>query len=107
MQVNRISRAKQFLPFDALKGLQEALREKEIEYEERKELSEETLNELDKIFNRIEIGSNVIIKFYKNRIYKEISGIVSNIDYNKKKIQINKNMNINICDIINIVIKEN
>ncbi len=35
MQVNRISRAKQFLPFDALKGLQEALKEKEIEYEER------------------------------------------------------------------------
>ena len=49
MQVNRISRAKQFLPFDALKGLQEALKEKEIEYEERKELSEETLNDLDTI----------------------------------------------------------
>ena len=40
MQINRIARAKQFLPFDALKGLQEALKEKEIEYEERKELIE-------------------------------------------------------------------
>ena len=35
-----VSRAKQFLPFDALKGLQEALREKEIEHEEKIELSE-------------------------------------------------------------------
>ena len=35
MQVNRIARAKQFLPFDALKGLKEALRKKEIEYEEK------------------------------------------------------------------------
>ena len=45
MQINRIARAKQFLPFDALKGLQEALKEKEIEYEERKELSEDSLYE--------------------------------------------------------------
>ena len=29
--MNRTSRAKQFLPFDALVGFQEALREKEIE----------------------------------------------------------------------------
>ena len=35
---NRVARAKQFLPFDALKGLQEALREKEVEYEEKKDL---------------------------------------------------------------------
>ena len=47
MQVNRIARAKQFLPFDALKGLQEALREKEIEYEAKKDLSEDTLHELN------------------------------------------------------------
>ena len=32
MQFSRTNRAKQFLPFDALKGLQEALREKEIQY---------------------------------------------------------------------------
>ena len=104
MQINRIARAKQFLPFDALKGLQEALKEKEIEYEERKELSEDSLYELDKIFNKIEIGNSIIIKFYKNRVYKEINGTVTNIDYNKKKIQINKTQNINISDIIKILI---
>ena len=38
MAVNRVSRAKQFLPFDALKGFQEALREKEVEYEEYMDL---------------------------------------------------------------------
>ena len=104
MQINRIARAKQFLPFDALKGLQEALKEKEIEYEERKELSEDSLYELDKIFNKIEIGNTIIIKFYKNRVYKEINGTVTSIDYNKKKIQINKTQNINISDIIKILI---
>ena len=104
MQINRMARAKQFLPFDALKGFQEALREKEIEYEERKELSEETLNDLDNILNRIEIGSIVKIKYYKNRKYNEIQGTVTKIDYIKKKIQIENENNINIADIINLAI---
>ncbi len=102
--MNKVARAKQFLPFDALKGLQEALREKEIEYEEKRELAEDTLNELNNKFNQIENGSYVTIKFYKNGKYSEIKGSVTNIDYVKKKIQINKEYNINICDIVNILI---
>ena len=104
MVVNKILRAKQFLPFDALKGLQEALREKEREYEEKKDLSEDTLNELNNKFNQIDNGSLVKITFYKNGKYSEIKGRVTNIDYVKKKIQINKEYNINICDIVNILI---
>lgn len=104
MAANRSDRAKQFLPFDALKGLQEALREKEIEYEERRELSEESLIELEKEFHKVEIGSKVTIKFYKNKEYKKIMGRITSIDYIKKKIQIDKSENINICDIIKILI---
>ena len=104
MVVNRIARTKQFLPFDALKGLQEALREKEIEYEEKKELSEETLAELNNVFNKIEKGSFVKIRYYRNGRYKEIEGIVTYIDYIKRKIQIDKIENINICDIIDILV---
>ena len=101
---NRIARAKQFLPFDALKGLQEALREKEIEYEEKKELSEDTLAELNNKFNQIEKGSFVKIRYYRNGRYSEIKGIVTYIDYIKRKIQIDKIININICDIIDILV---
>ena len=102
--MNKVARAKQFLPFDALKGLQEALREKEIEYEEQKDLSEDTLNELNNKFNQIDNGSFVKITFYKNGKYSEIRGRVTNIEYIKKKIQINKEYNINICDIVSILI---
>lgn len=105
MQVNRTARAKQFLPFDALKGLQEALREKEIEYEEKKELSEETLSELDDILNRLEIGDNVTIKYYKNKRYVETFGTITKIDSIKKKIQVNKDNSINISDIVKLDIK--
>lgn len=99
----KTARAKQFLPFDALKGLQEALREKEIEYEERKELSEETLNDLDTILNRIEIGNIISIKYYKNRRYSEMNGTVTKIDFIKKKIQIENNINISIAEIVEII----
>lgn len=99
---SKADRAKQFLPFDALKGLQEALREKEIEHEDKRELSEESLMELEKQFNKIEKGSKVNIKYYKNKKYIVITGIVTNIDYIKKKIQINKSENINMCDILDI-----
>ena len=101
---NRVARAKQFLPFDALKGLQEALREKEVEYEEKKDLSEDTLNNLNDKFNQLDNGSFVKITFYKNGKYSEIKGRVTNIDYIKKKIQINKEYNINNCDIVSILI---
>ena len=102
--MNKVARAKQFLPFDALKGLQEALREKEIEYEEQKDLSEDTLNDLNNKFNQIEIGSFVKITFYKNGKYSELEGKVTNIDCIKKKIQLDKEYNINICNIVSILI---
>lgn len=101
---NRENRAKQFMPFDALKGLQEALREKEIEYEEKIELSEDSIVELENKFNRIENGSYVTIKYYKNRKYINSSGIVTKIDLIRKKIELNKKESINICDILNIYI---
>ena len=102
--MNKVARAKQSLPFDALKGLQEALREKEVEYEEKKELSEDTLNDLNDKFNQLDNGSLVRITFYKNGKYSEIKGRVTNIDYIKKRIQMNKTGNVNICDIIDIYI---
>ena len=45
MAISKLDRAKQFLPFDALSGFREALREKEIEYEEKIELTEQTITD--------------------------------------------------------------
>ena len=64
MGISRENRARQFLPFDALKGLQEALREKEIELDERKELSEESIEELSNNLQLIERGDNVRLTYY-------------------------------------------
>jgi len=102
--VNRVDRAKLFMSFDALKGLQEALKEKEREVEERKELSEESLMQLQEKLNKIDIGSNVKISYYKNNKYIDITGTVSKIDYLKKKIIIDREVKINLSDIIELVV---
>ncbi|MDO5555239.1 MAG: YolD-like family protein [Clostridia bacterium] len=99
--MNREDRAKQFMAFDALKGLQEELRKKEIEYEEKRDLSDSTLEELGNKLNALEKGTYTRIKYYRNKQYIEISGTVTNIDYNKRKIKIDET-NINICDILEI-----
>lgn len=99
--MDRKDRAKQFMPFDALKGLKDALSEKENEYEERKELSEDKLKELENEFNKIDIGSKIKIKYYKNKQYVEIAGVVTKIDYIKKKIGVDEVL-INLSDILSI-----
>ena len=100
--MNKADRAKQFMPFDALKGLQEALRAKEIEYEEKRDLCEDSYIELQDEINKIEKGCEIKIRYYKNKKYVDILGVVTDMDYIKKKIQIDEYYNINICDIIKI-----
>ncbi len=100
--VNNLERAKQFLPFDAVKGLQEALRKKEIEHEERIDLAEEALENLEEEFNKIEIGRKVKIKYYKDGKYVVVEGNVSKINNLKKKLEVDFESKINYSDIAKI-----
>ena len=104
MAISRNDRAKQFLPFDALKGFKEALKEKEdeIEYVDKKELSEERLNELSEKLNTIEVGNSINIVYYIGNKYKKINGKVKDIDAVNKKIVLYENININFGDILEI-----
>lgn len=104
MGVNKLDRAKQFLPFDALKGFKEALIEKEKIFVERIELSEESSEQLSKKINNINKGNYVKIKHYCNRQYIDTKGIVKIIDAIRKKIFLKDNVCINIDDILDIEI---
>ena len=101
--VNRQERAKQFMAFDALKGLQEELRKKEIEYEQKKEISEWVLEELEDEFRKINVGEKVQVKYYKDGKYKNIVGIVKKINYVEKEIKINEEI-ISVNDVIDLTI---
>lgn len=76
--MNRVDRAKQFLPFDALKGLQEELRLREERRSrvEKKELGEEELMELSQAIMKVGKGERIEIIFYYNGHYISAEDIV-------------------------------
>ena len=76
MRMPRINRAAQFAPFDALKGLQEALRVKEFEHDKiaKSELSEEQAKEISEILLHYNVGDILEIVYYDNGYNKVIIG---------------------------------
>jgi hypothetical protein len=74
-------RARQFLPFDALKGLQEELRRREENYgkEIKREISEEKEEKISNIMQQLEIGSMVRAEYYKNGYYEIVYGAVKKL----------------------------
>ncbi|MBO5394660.1 MAG: YolD-like family protein [Clostridia bacterium] len=74
--MSRQDRAKQFAPFDALKGLQDALRIKEFEHErvQRGEIQEEKANEISRTLISLEKNSRVKATYYSDGHYFDIVG---------------------------------
>jgi len=85
-----LDRAKIFLPFDALKGLREALKEKERVLVDRKILSIEEKEKISKKLMQIVKGMIIKVVYFENNEYIELEGIVSKIDFIYKKIIIVK-----------------
>lgn len=79
-KMNTADRAKQFLPFDALKGFREALQEKERIVVPKKELSEEEKEELDLSFRLVCRGDIIRVVYYHNGEYVEQTGMVAKIE---------------------------
>ena len=63
MDVGR--RAKQFAPFAALRGLDETIRQQEIIYEPKRDLSEEKKNELDMKLRILAYGMKIQATYFK------------------------------------------
>lgn len=88
------NRAKIFLPFDALNGLNESLRRVEEEHE-NKYLNKETI--ISKI-KKLNIYDRVEISYFHDFEYINLIGEVRNINMNKKIIRISNSI-INFDDI--------
>ena len=81
-------RAAQFLPFQAVKGLDEALLAKEKIVVPKIELSEEMYEELDKKMHKIKKGRIITcIYFYKGE-YLKVTGMVARFDEIARVLQI-------------------
>lgn len=64
--MTRQERAKQFAPFDAMKGLQEALRDREERHDrvQKRELSEEAQKNISDVLRRLCRGMKVDVTYY-------------------------------------------
>ena len=99
--MREVDRAKLFLPFDALKGLQQELRKQEKIKEDKLILSDDVNDNLNEVFNNLVAGDNVLVKYYYNLEYIESSGTIKKIDYSSRNIYLMSSI-INIDDIVDI-----
>lgn len=81
--MTREQRAKQFMPFDAMKGLQEALRDREERHSrvERHGISEEEQEALSNVLSRLSKGDKIRISYYSHFHDVEKTGTVTAINY--------------------------
>ncbi len=89
--MTRAERAKQFAPFDAMKGLQEALRDREERHSrtERHEISDEQIEKNCAVIVKLEKGSAVCVEHYSNFHDIESKGIISEISTAFKYLKLN------------------
>lgn len=82
------NRAKQFMPFAALKGYEEALRAKEKIVVEKIELSEEKKAELDYKIQQIHKNDIITVVYFSKEEYIKIEGMVSRLDTDARILKI-------------------
>lgn len=79
-KMSREERAKQFMPFAALKGYPDALRKKEKIVVPQMELSEEYQEELDRKLRQVHKNDIITVVYYCKNEYLKLTGMVSRID---------------------------
>lgn len=94
-------RAKQFMPFSALRGLSEALAQRERIVVARPTLSEDRLAELDDTLHSLAIGMIVKVIYFSQDEYIQITGMFAGINEHSRLLRV-VNTSIPFSDIIEI-----
>lgn len=83
-------RAKQFVPFDALKGLKEAIAQKEHTPTPRRELSEDAIAEINTRLSDLKPGQLVTMVYYCDYMQEihQLTGTVSKVDGYRKTLEV-------------------
>lgn len=105
-KMGRAERAKQFMPFAALKGYYEALRKKEKIVVEKKELAEEYMAELDLELRQVKRNDIITVVYFCKNEYLQVTGKVTKIDKVYRVLKV-VNTRINFDDLYSIVREEN
>ena len=79
-RMSRLQRAKQFMPFAALKGFEALLAAVARPKEAWVELSEDQIDELNTVLQSVRCGEWVRIVYYNKQKYTELIGVVDMIN---------------------------
>ncbi len=94
-------RAGQFMPFAALKGFYDLIKEKERVIVPKHEIAEDKAEELSDKMKSVEIGMMIKVVYYSDGEYVSAEGIVTKIDLVFRKLTVVKT-EINLDDIWDI-----
>lgn len=94
-------RAKQFMPFAALRGLPDALTKKEKVLVPKIDLSPEMAEELDRQMHLLAKGKMATVVYFHKGEYIKITGLVARIDETGRLLQI-VNTKIAFADILQV-----
>lgn len=97
----RADRAQQFMPFAALKGYYELVRQRERVVEPRHELTEEEAVALSQKIARIRRGMLITAVHYDGEAYVHTTGVVANVDVPFRTITVVK-QTIAFADLVDI-----
>lgn len=100
-KMSQAERAKQFMPFDPLKGFREALREKERIIVPKMELSDERKEELDRKLQMLQVKDMVTVVYFQRDEYVKVTGMVARIDLTSRILKV-VNCKISFDDIADI-----
>lgn len=105
--MTRKERAKQFMPFDAMKGLKEALRQREERHSRtpKREISPEDEEHISKVLSDVRKGMRVLAEFWYAFHDVSLEGTVTAINYTYKFLKLD-DRKINFDDIYKISITE-
>lgn len=100
-KMSREDRAKQFMPFAALRGYEEALRRKEKTVAAKTEVSEEYAELLDRKLRQIRKNDIITVIFFHRNEYLKLTGMVAGIDEASRILQV-VNVRIPFEDILEV-----
>lgn len=81
-------RAKQFMPFSALRGFNQILRTKEHLKTEKIELTEDMAAKLNLLFHQLAPKMMVCVTYFSQEEYVKISGMVAKVDTTSRILQV-------------------
>lgn len=97
-------RAKQFAPFSALRGLNQALSRVEKVREPRRELTDDRIEQINRALNRISPGDIVTLVYYEDEEYLQLTGPLTKLDEVGRAVRLGEK-SVPIDDLYDVIIE--